>query len=115
MIRFFETHVPQEACEWPAGSGGMFLWVRVMTETHPDIETLEPEAIVERLFQRCIEQLVLVAPSHFFKTPGGKRWTKEEESKRMFLRLCYGTATTEQMEEGVKRLARALRVEWQLS
>lgn len=114
MIRLFETHLPRAACEWPEGSGGMFLWVRIKAESHPDIASLQPAEVADRVFQRCISQLVLTAPSMYFKAPGERKWTKEQEAKRIFLRLCFATPTTEEMEEGVKRLARALKAEWKM-
>lgn len=116
MISFLEANLPREAAEWPAPSGGMFLWVRLRVETHPDFElgAREPEQIAEELFKAAIGELVLAAPSSFFKAPGGRKWTKEEEAKRIFLRVCYATPTMEQLEEGTRRLGRALRTSWRL-
>lgn len=54
----------------------------------------------------------MVAPSSYFKTPGGPVWSKDEESKRIFVRLSFSFSTADEMEEGVKRFARGLRKEW---
>jgi aromatic amino acid aminotransferase I len=56
----------------------------------------------------------LTAPSKLFKAPGGPEWGKEEEADRVFLRLSFSFPAKDEMEEGVKRLGRALRKEWKL-
>lgn len=114
MMGFFDKHLPKEACEWPQGSGGMFSWLRLKCETHPLLSEKPLDKIVDSLFHACIDELVLTAPSLYFKAPSGKELSKEEESKRIFLRLCYATPTIDELEEGVKRLATAIRREWRL-
>jgi aromatic amino acid aminotransferase I len=114
MINLFEKYLPKSTCEWPEGSGGMFLWVRLKTEAHPEIATLSPEDISNRVFKQAIDERVLLAQSRYFKSAGGKEWTKEEEAKRIYLRLCFANPTLEDMEEGVQRFARALKREFKL-
>lgn len=114
MVTFFERHLPREACEWPQPNGGMFIWVRLRCETHPDVGVLEAEVIASQVFKAAIGELVLAAPSSFFKAPGGRQWTKEEDAGRIFFRVCYATPTMEQLEEGTRRLGRALRGSWRL-
>jgi aromatic amino acid aminotransferase I len=92
----------------------MFIWVRIKAENHPDIGTLSPEDIAERVFQRCIDNLVLMVPSSYFKAEGGKALTKDEEARRIFFRVCYATPTMEELEEGVRRFAAALKAEFRL-
>ena len=36
MIDLLNRFVPAETIEIPQGSGGMFLWVRLKVESHPD-------------------------------------------------------------------------------
>ncbi|KAL7424065.1 hypothetical protein Q5752_001650 [Cryptotrichosporon argae] len=114
MIALFEKYLPTQAAEWPQGSGGMFLWVRLKVDAHPAYAQLEPEAIADRVFHACIDEKVLLCPSLYFKSPGGASYSKDEEAQRIFLRLCYSLPTPDEMEEGVKRMAAALRKEWQL-
>lgn len=114
MVAFFEKYLPAEAAEWPAPSGGMFLWLRLRVENHPRRDELSPEDVAERAFQKAVENKVLTVPSKFFKGEGLPNWTKEQEQKRIFLRICYATPTVEQLETGVQRLADALKAEWEL-
>ncbi|OXG52760.1 aromatic amino acid aminotransferase I [Cryptococcus neoformans] len=112
MVSLIRKYVPVEAAECPDGSGGMFLWVRLRVESHPQLSTLSPEEISDKVFHTLIGEKVMVAPSSYFKTPGGPVWSKDEESKRIFVRLSFSFSTADEMEEGVKRFARGLRKEW---
>jgi aromatic amino acid aminotransferase I len=114
MIALFEKYLPKEVCDWPSGSGGMFLWIRLHVKSHPQFASLSPEEISDKCFHTMIEDKVLVAPSIYFKSPGGAEWSKEEEAERIFLRLSFSLPGPEEMEEGVKRMAKALKREFQL-
>lgn len=92
----------------------MFLWVRLRIESHPDFPSKSPEDIAKQVFLAGIDKLVLVVPSFYFKSPGGQTWTAEEEAKRTFLRLSFALPPPEEMEEGVKRLGEALKLEWKV-
>ncbi len=114
MIALFEKYLPQEVCEWPAGSGGMFLWVRLKVASHPQYSSMSLDAILDKIFQTLVDERVLVAPSNFFKSPGGPEWTKDEEAERLFLRLSFSLPGPEDMEEAVKRLGSGIRKEFAL-
>lgn len=114
MVSFFEKYLPAEAAEWPAASGGMFIWLRLKVENHPKRDALSPEDVAERAFQKAVKKKVLTVPSKFFKGEGLPDWTKEQEQRRIFLRICYATPTIEELETGVQRLAEALKEEWEL-
>jgi aromatic amino acid aminotransferase I len=92
----------------------MFLWIRIKVESHPSFPQLSPEEISHKVFLSLIDNLVLVSPSTYFKAPGGPAWSKEEEAKRIYLRLSFSLPTDDEMEEGAKRMAAGLRKEWQL-
>ncbi len=72
--------------------GGFFLWVTFEGE-HAGIDT-------EELFPRALEKGVAYIPGPAFTTDG---------SMRNALRLCFATSTPERIEEGVARLADAVR------
>ncbi|OCF32127.1 aromatic amino acid aminotransferase I [Kwoniella heveanensis BCC8398] len=114
-IRFLKEHVPAETIEIPAPAGGMFLWVRFKIESHPSFPAEDPETISKQIFHSMIEQKVLMCPSEYFKAPSTTQWTKEEEAKRIFVRLSFSLPPQEEMEEGIKRMGRALAKEWRLS
>jgi len=72
--------------------GGFFLWVTFEGEL-ADVDT-------EELFPRALANGVAYIPGPAFTTDG---------SMRSSLRLCFATSTLERIEEGVQRLARAVR------
>lgn len=112
MIDFLKKHVPASTIEIPAPAGGMFLWVRLKIESHPSLATDEPETISKRVFQAMIKEKVLMAPSEMFKAPSTTVWTKEEEAKRIFVRISFSLPPADEMEEGARRMGRALAREW---
>ena len=114
MIELLKKYVPASTIEIPAGSGGMFLWVRLRVEDHPDYETKTPEEISAQVFQRMIKSLVLMCPSIYFKAPSTTKWTKEQEARRIFVRISYSLPPPEEMEEGTRRMGEAMKAEWGL-
>lgn len=94
----------------------MFLWVRLKVESHPDFlaGSKSAEEISAQVFQRLIGEKVLMCPSVYFKAPSLTQWTREEEAKRIFVRLSYSLPPKEEMEEGCKRMGRAMKAEWGL-
>ncbi|WP_457631018.1 aminotransferase-like domain-containing protein [Oceanithermus sp.] len=75
--------------EWSPPRGGMFVWL-----TLPEgVDTLE-------LFEYAVEQGVAYVPGPVFSASGGLAGS---------LRLTFVSVPEEQMEEGVRRLARVLR------
>ena len=67
-----------------------------------------------QVFQRMIKNLILMCPSIYFKAPSTKVWTKEDEARRIFVRISYSLPPPEDMEEGCRRMGKALREEWGL-
>ncbi|WWC64900.1 uncharacterized protein I303_107514 [Kwoniella dejecticola CBS 10117] len=114
MIDLLKKHVPSATIELPEPSGGMFLWVRLKIESHPSFPSEDAEVISKRVFKAMIDEKVLMAPSEFFKAPSISTWTKEEEAKRNFVRISFSLPPPEQMEEGCRRMGRALAKEWKL-
>lgn len=111
----FTKYLPSACVDMPTPRGGMFLWLRIKVEDHPDFPDKSPQEITHQVFMALIEEKVLVAQSKYFKSPSLKEWTREEEAKRQFLRVSFSFATAEEMEEGVKRMGRAFRKEWGIS
>lgn len=75
------------AAELWVPKGGIFLWVKL------------PDAVdVTTLLEPAAQAGVAFNP--------GPEWTVDGERARSYLRLCFGSATREEIDEGVKRLAR---------
>lgn len=71
MVSFIRRYVPAEAVECLDGSGGMFLWVRLQAEYHAQLCILSPEENSDKVVQILIGEKIMVAPSSYFKRPGG--------------------------------------------
>ncbi|KAL0253997.1 hypothetical protein I308_101376 [Cryptococcus tetragattii IND107] len=71
MVSFIRRYVPAEAMGCLDGSGGMFLWVRLQVEYHPQLCILSPEEISDKEIQTLIGEKIMVAPSSYFEIPGG--------------------------------------------
>lgn len=92
----------------------MFLWVRLKIESHPDFPKSSAAEIEARIFQTMISELILCTPSLYFKAPTDKVLTTEEAARNSFLRISFALPPPDDMEEGAKRLAKALKKEWQI-
>jgi 2-aminoadipate transaminase len=89
MEAAMKRHFPTEA-HWVHPRGGFFVWVRLPSSV--DTEALLPVAIEK-------EKTAFVAGTPFFDDGAG----------REFMRLSFSYVPAEQIEEGVKRLGRALK------
>ncbi|NLE76165.1 MAG: aminotransferase class I/II-fold pyridoxal phosphate-dependent enzyme, partial [Chloroflexi bacterium] len=90
MIAAMERYFPEEVT-WARPDGGLFLWPRM------------PEHVdSEKLLQVAVEEKVAFVPGFAFY-PDGRG--------RNAMRLNFSNATPEQIEEGIKRLGRAIKRE----
>jgi len=85
MAAALRSHLPADA-EWTVPRGGFFTWLRI-----PGIDTVELSAAAAR------ENVAFVPGAPFFA----------EQVQHDFLRLSYSRATTDEIDEGIARLARA--------
>lgn len=92
----------------------MFLWVRLKIDSHPKINEMSPDEIGKRVFDAFIKEKVLTTPGTYFKSPRVTPMTRDEEIGKTFIRLSYALPSLDELEEGAKRMGRALRQEWEL-
>jgi len=88
MLGALERHLP-DGCRWTRPDGGLFIWV----EVPPRIDTLE-------LLTAAMAQKVAFVPGEPF-------WV--DHAPRNTLRLNFSNANEERIEEGVRRLAVAVK------
>lgn len=95
MSRALWRDLPQGAATWADPEGGFFFWLRL-----PGQDTRE-------VFKRAVDQGVAFLPgSAFFPEPDETVGPWVDGSS--FARLCFTFATGEEIDEGSRRLARAL-------
>ncbi|EEB09965.1 kynurenine/alpha-aminoadipate aminotransferase, putative [Pediculus humanus corporis] len=92
MIAAAEKHLTGLA-EWNNPTAGMFLWIKV--KGLPDTFNL--------VGNECIKHGVMLVMGHAYSV------YKDKPSS--YLRACFSLATPEQIEVGMERLAKAIRVE----
>lgn len=90
MLEAMEKHFPAGKIKWTVPDGGIFLWCEC-----PALEDISP------VVDKALEKKVAIVPGSNFaidmKAPSNK------------FRLNYSSATTENIQEGVKRLGEALK------
>mgnify|MGYP000868037699 FL=1 len=86
QLRYFPPGV-----RWSHPRGGLFLWVE-----------LPPEINAEELLQDAIQEKVAFVPGHAFYAAG------RSGGHLNTMRLNFSNAEPEMLEEGIRRLARAI-------
>jgi 2-aminoadipate transaminase len=92
MLAALQEHFPPEVT-WTRPQGGLFLWV-----------TLPRGIDCQKLFEDALKQNVAFVPGDSFYAPNGDA----EEGKRHF-RLNFSNARPAQIQEGIRRLAVAVK------
>ena len=93
MVAALQEHLPEASFAVP--HGGYYLWI-----------TLPAHIDADKLTARALEEKVGIIPgSKFFAGPGPKGTGAPTNN----IRLCYSHADPEEIVEGIKRLARAVR------
>jgi aromatic amino acid aminotransferase I len=119
VLESCDKYLPKDVCQWSRPHNGMFLWIHIAVEKHPelrsqgesvcdksgvDFKTGEVEA---RVWSRACENGVQVTMGSLFEA------TKSCASRVSF-RLTYAAADEIELDEGVKRFANAVRKEFGL-
>lgn len=88
MLRALEAYFP-EGITWTRPQGGLFLWVQMPEQVDAD-----------ELLRAAIEERVAFVPGHAFYPDGRGRNT---------MRLNFSNAQPDRIEEGIRRLGKAVR------
>ncbi|KKA30748.1 hypothetical protein TD95_005359 [Thielaviopsis punctulata] len=103
-----EAHLPKDVVSWVPPSAGMFLWMRLAHDKHPEIGARSIESIEEEIFNNCIEGGVLAARGSWFRAESNK------PLEALFFRATYAAASEENMVKAVERLGAAIRKSFKL-
>jgi aromatic amino acid aminotransferase I len=114
MLNLIKQHISSEAIDYPNPAGGMFLFIRLKIESHPDYPSRSPSDIAKSVFDAMIEEKVLAVPGLYFRAPSLEPLSAEGEAKKTFMRVSFSLPPPDIMEEGVKRMGRALAKQWKL-
>lgn len=114
MLDLLKEHVDSRTIDYPTPSGGMFLFIRLRIEDHPDYPKDSPSDIAKRVFDSMVEEKVLAVPGLYFRAPSVRPLSSEEEAKKTFFRVSFSLPPPDVMRQGVERMGRALRKQWRL-
>lgn len=85
--------------EYTVPMAGMFFWIHI-TGT---VQGLGSKELGEKIFQKCLDEKVLVVPGHVFKA------IKTEGKDEVFFRGTFAAVPLDKLEIGIQRLGKALR------
>ena len=94
------------------------VWVRVHFENHPDYARLAGDAqvgnpeevLLDRVFKRCAEKLVLLCPGSMFRP----LHASSEPEHVGYFRLSYSMATRDELARAIATFAEVLRSEFRV-
>jgi aromatic amino acid aminotransferase I len=98
-----EEHLPRELVSWNPPVAGMFMWLSVDFNQHPQSGTRSLKEIEEEIFHSCIDGGVLVARGSWFQTE------KDKPLPGLFFRVTFAAASPESMGEAIKRFGQAVK------
>ena len=111
MIAACEKYLPKEVCTWTTPAHGIFLWINIDLERHPDSAEKgkkQCHAVEDRIYQGAESNGVLVARGSWFGV--------ESCADKVFFRMTFvATASQDDLRQGVERFGRAVRAEFQSS
>jgi aromatic amino acid aminotransferase I len=114
-----DKYLPKDICLWSPPHNGMFLWIHIAAEKHPQLQSqgqiicdgshagLQIGEVEARVWSRACENGVQVMKGSLFGTT-------ESLALRLNFRLTYAAADEIELDEGVKRFANAVRKEFGL-
>ncbi|ORY08212.1 pyridoxal phosphate-dependent transferase [Clohesyomyces aquaticus] len=108
MLNACAKYLPTEVVSWAPPMAGMFHWLKIEHTKHPDYPVKSIEKIEEEIFLRVIHHGALVMRGSWFYA------NADEKHNTLFFRATYAAAPAEKIEEAIRRLGEALRVEFKL-
>lgn len=106
LLRAMEEFLPKEYCSWSPPTAGMFVWMTIAADKHPEFQKLGHDALEKKIFLRAIDDEVLVAQGSWFISD------REVDRPGLFFRATFAAVATPMMHEGMKRFGHALRQEF---
>jgi aromatic amino acid aminotransferase I / 2-aminoadipate transaminase len=96
--RAIDKYLPKKVTEYTIPAAGMFFWIHVTGK----IKGVEGKELGEKLFQKCLEEKVLVVPGDVFKA------NAKDGNDEVFFRGTFAAVPLDKLEIGIQRLGKAL-------
>lgn len=98
-----ERFLPRSVVSWVTPAAGMFHWMKIDWQQHPDASTKSVAEIEEEIFMASIEKGALVMRGSWFYAQA------DVEHDTMFFRATYAAAPFDKIQEAIKRFGEAVR------
>lgn len=86
LLHACEDYLPKEIASWVPPSAGMFHWIKIAVEKHPEFSTRSIKSIEDELFLASVSEKVLVSPGSWFLADKGTKHTE------LFFRATFAAA-----------------------
>jgi aromatic amino acid aminotransferase I / 2-aminoadipate transaminase len=97
--RAIDKYLPEEVMEYTVPVAGMFFWIHIIGS----IKGFSSKELGEKVFNKCLEEKVLMVPGHVFKAE------KSEGKDELYFRGTFAAVPLDKLEMGIQRLGKALR------
>ncbi|KAF9399711.1 hypothetical protein BGX21_005745 [Mortierella sp. AD011] len=111
----FRKHVNPRFASFIEPTAGMFVWIKIHVDQHPRYGTMPDSALMLELFNKCVENNVLMVPGWQFSCKPKPSnldlsdllgcWFDDEAT---YLRATFSYATFEQMDQAMTRFGESL-------
>ncbi|PWW78794.1 PLP-dependent transferase [Tuber magnatum] len=103
ILQACEKYLPKELASWNPPAAGMFQWIKIAVEKHPDFGKREVVDIEDDIFQASVGECVLLSPGSWFAAERGVKHTA------LFFRATFAAAAGPDMTEAIRRFSVALK------
>ncbi|RFU74871.1 aromatic amino acid aminotransferase [Trichoderma arundinaceum] len=103
MLNAFEKFLPKLIVSWDCPTAGMFCWIRIKHNFHPNSKVYSALDIEEEIFAACLKRGVLLAKGSWFRAE------PDLPLNDVFFRLTFAASSAENMEVAVRTFGTALR------
>ncbi|KAJ5636087.1 uncharacterized protein N7484_009400 [Penicillium longicatenatum] len=103
-----DQYLPKDFVDWTPTHAGMFQWIEIKWKSHPLYKTGSDHPTIQKaIFNSAVKHKVFV-------TPGSCFWAESDAVEdRMFFRATYASASKEDLTEAARRLASAIKAEFE--
>lgn len=108
-----DRYVPREVASWTVPTAGMFFWVKITAPTGFSYTG----SLEQIIFERCLEEKVLVIPGGFFKAEGDPEGSggAAVEDGTCYFRGTFAAAEEDEVVRGIERFGKSLRAVFGIS
>ncbi|EHK22741.1 uncharacterized protein TRIVIDRAFT_28899 [Trichoderma virens Gv29-8] len=103
IVSACERYLPKHIVSWEPTNAGMFQWLKVDWEQHPDAKDKTAELIEEEIWLESISTGALLGCGTWFRA------SKDVPCNEVFYRTTFAAAPLPKIEEAVKRFGETIR------